>query len=307
MSGLRSRLLRVFVLAWIAGIATVAAQTMDGVYLHVRDSDGTKPKSGATVALTFKGGVTGSLALSAVQPGETVTDTGTYAVRNNLITIHFKEMEWEANRQPFQFDGCTLTLPFKALGGSAGPGTSVWLKKDPKCGGQMVTNKTPANGKFAPFSADEIVTTGGQRKRSRIYAAEKAIRGEVDENGRKSVTIFRLDRDAIWVLHMQQKTYTESTLGYGTGGTLAREQSTPPGCRVVGEEKVSGFLATKEECLIPIPNKKYIETNWVAKELGGVMIKQVSGNQTMEFENIKRESLDPALFEIPAGFRKVSQ
>lgn len=306
MSRLASRLLSVVALASMAGAASAVAQSIEGVYVHVRDSDGTKPKPRATVTLTFKGGATGSLEVLATQPGETVTDTGSYGVRNNLITIHFKEMEWEANRQPFQFDGCTLTLPFKALGGSAGAGTSVWLKKDPKCGGQT-PNIQAQVGRFASFSADEIVTSGGQRKKGRIFVAEKAIRAEGDENGQKYITIVRLDRDLVWSLSVQRKSYTEMPLGYGRGGSLARQPDTPRGCRALGEEKVGGVLATKEECRIPLKGGNYVETRWASKELGGTVIKQVSGRQTLEFENIKRESLDPALFEIPAGFRKVSQ
>jgi len=69
--------------------------------------------------------------MEAVQPGETVTDTGTFSVSGGNITINFKELEWKAAGQPFQLDGCNLTLPFKALGGSEGPGTSAWLKRVP--------------------------------------------------------------------------------------------------------------------------------------------------------------------------------
>lgn len=105
------------------------AQSLNGTYVLVKDSDGQAPKKKATVKLTFKGGNSGTLAMSAVQPGETVTDTGKYVVQGSSITMHFKEMEWDATRQPFSLDGCTLTLPFKALGGSPGPGRSTWSKE----------------------------------------------------------------------------------------------------------------------------------------------------------------------------------
>ncbi len=106
---------------------------IDGVYTLLGDSDNTKPKKNAIVTLTFRGRLSGTLSMSAIQPGETVTDTGNYSVSGSLITIRFKEMEWEANRAKFQFDGCTLVLPFKALGGSPGPGTSTWRRQEPRC------------------------------------------------------------------------------------------------------------------------------------------------------------------------------
>jgi len=110
-------------------LCTATAQSINGTYILVKDSDGSAPKKNATVTLIFIGGNTGTLAMSAVQPGEIVTDTGNYSIHNSLITIEFKEMEWEAKEQSFSLAGCTLTLPFKALSGSSGPGTSTWLKQ----------------------------------------------------------------------------------------------------------------------------------------------------------------------------------
>lgn len=104
------------------------AQAIVGTYSLVKDSDGQGLKQQATIELTFKPG--GLISMKGVQPGETVTDTGTYSVRSNLITIHFKEMVWEANHQPFTLDECTLTLPFMALKDTSGGGTSIWQKEN---------------------------------------------------------------------------------------------------------------------------------------------------------------------------------
>lgn len=113
-----------------------AAAALNGAYLLVRDSDGTVPKKDAVVIITFKGNNTGTLAMSAVQPGETVTDTGAFSVSGEHITIQFKEMEWAATRQRYYTEGCYLILPFKALAGSAGPGTSLWTKNSADCKGK---------------------------------------------------------------------------------------------------------------------------------------------------------------------------
>jgi len=103
------------------------AQNIAGTYFLVKDSDGQVPKQNAMVRITFR--APGVLSMSAEQPGEKVTDTGTYSVRGNLITLHFKELVWAANRQPFTLDGCTLTLPFMALKDTTAPGSSIWEKQ----------------------------------------------------------------------------------------------------------------------------------------------------------------------------------
>jgi hypothetical protein len=117
----------------LSGCQAAGNASIEGTYMLVKDSDGTAPKNAAVVTISFKGSNTGTVSMAAIQPGETVTDEGTFTVNGSNITIKFKEMEWEATGQPFKLDGCNLTLPFKALGGSKGTGTSTWMKKSPSC------------------------------------------------------------------------------------------------------------------------------------------------------------------------------
>jgi hypothetical protein len=116
------------------------AQNIVGTYALVKDSDGQLPKQNAIVTITFK--PAGILSMAARQPGETVTDPGTYSVRGNLITLHFKEMVWAADRQPFTLDGCALTLPFMALKDTAPSGSSTWMKQG--CSADRSSNKSAA-------------------------------------------------------------------------------------------------------------------------------------------------------------------
>lgn len=130
-----------FVVLYTNQAPAAAANALRGTYLLVRDSDGTVPKQDAVVTITFKGGNAGTLAMSAVQPGESVTDTGTFSISGELITIQFKEMEWAATGQQYYTEGCYLILPFKALAGSAGPGTSLWSRKSADCKEQAAPAK----------------------------------------------------------------------------------------------------------------------------------------------------------------------
>ncbi|MEW6758321.1 MAG: hypothetical protein AB1347_08880 [Acidobacteriota bacterium] len=108
--------------------ATVAlpflAQGLQGTWLLVKDSDETRPKTGATVTLALLPG--GAFALSAVQPGETLEDAGTYEVSGSRITLAFTELDLGCAAAPFTLSGDTLVLPFKVFG--EGAGTSTWQR-----------------------------------------------------------------------------------------------------------------------------------------------------------------------------------
>jgi hypothetical protein len=106
-----------------AGLVT-DAQTLQGKYTLVKDSDGKSPKNQAVISLTF---APGTFKLKAAMPGQTVEDNGTYKITGNNITIIFKEMEQGKQTGPFTNVDGTLTLPFKML--SNEKGSSTWQKE----------------------------------------------------------------------------------------------------------------------------------------------------------------------------------
>jgi hypothetical protein len=254
--------------------------------------------------LTFSGKVAGTVRLFATRPGETVRDTGIYTIGNGRITIHFKEVDWAADDQAFEFDGCTLTLPFKAVSATSGPGTSAWQRQDPKC---AAPNPATAKGEvpktLAPFSADEVITECGQTQKVRIFVAGNAFRAESQARGRPSVTIIRSDRNAMWVIDPQARTYTETALSVASGA-LFQPGSIPSGCTVVSDEQIGAYHCQKQVCHISAGGKDYVETRWAAKELGGLVIRYSDGVETLEIQNLKPGPQDPALFEIPAGYQR---
>lgn len=112
------------VLTLVAMVAAmvVRAGGIEGTYELVKDSDGTVPKAGAVVRLTFR--KDGTFWLKAVQPGETVTDKGVFTLSGNRITLTFEELDLGRQSGPYTLAGSTLTLPFQMLGG--GKGGSTW-------------------------------------------------------------------------------------------------------------------------------------------------------------------------------------
>lgn len=297
-----------FFLALSLCAASACAQELAGTYVLLGDSDGTKPITGAKLELTFAGGATGSVKLFAVRPGETVRDSGMYSTAAHQMTIHFKEVDWAADRKPYTFDGCILNLPFMAVSSSSAPGTSTWQREDPKCTGQPaaaapVASHAPRQPSkpFTSFSADEVLTEGGQHQTIKIHATEKALRSESSEGGQPSIRILRLDRAVMWLLDPQQRTYTELRINAGGGQD---QTAVPPGCTVVGEEQIGTHRCQKQVCHVTMPGNEYTETRWVAQDLAGVALRSTDGIRTLELQNLQIGPQDGALFEIPPGYQK---
>lgn len=129
------------VAVWLALGLCAHATGLDGTYQLVSDSDGNKPKAAAQVQMTLQGG---RIQFSAVQPGETVTDSGTYRVNGNRITMQFNEMAFGCRNAPFTQTGSALILPFKCL--SDGPGSSTWVRIDGPGGGSSSSGDGTGKG-----------------------------------------------------------------------------------------------------------------------------------------------------------------
>jgi tetratricopeptide (TPR) repeat protein len=115
---------------FIVGLAVVfchylQAQSLEGKYLMVKDSDGKVPKKDASITLQFS--ASGSFAFTAIMPGTTINDKGTYKINGNTITISFNEMEQGKNMGNYSLEEGTLMLPFKML--DTEKGSSIWQKE----------------------------------------------------------------------------------------------------------------------------------------------------------------------------------
>ena len=72
-------------------------------------------------------------------------------------------------------------------------------------------------------------------------------------------------------------------------------------CKKVGTETVNGRSCDKWEATKKDGQK---DTFWIDQKLR-FPIKTQTGNVTTEFTNIKEGAPDPALFKVPAGYRKL--
>ena len=130
--------------------------------------------------------------------------------------------------------------------------------------------------------------------------------------GMRQIMITRPDKKVMWTLMPEQRMYMEIKLGEaGAGrGDLSGyeiEQST------VGQEEVNGVMTTKSK--IVMTGRKGDKMGgfwWTSNE--GIVVKmdviamEKGGKARIkkELKNVSIGSQDPALFEIPEGYEKMS-
>jgi hypothetical protein len=172
------------------------------------------------------------------------------------------------------------------------------------------TGGEPAKFTLPPFSADQITTQGGQvQNRSRIYMHDKLYRMEMEQAGQKSIVIMRYDRQVMWILTPSQNTYMEMALQTGRSMVeAAQDPNTRMERELLGQEKVGPYTCKKYRVRITSGANTWTGIHWYAPELNDFMVKMLdegSGFAT-EYQNISLTPPDPALFEIPAGYSKIS-
>ena len=139
-------------------------------------------------------------------------------------------------------------------------------------------------------------------------------RMEMAEQGQRMVTIIRPDRNLAWTLMVDQQMYIETamnTLPPEARGDFAKAMTDPnvkSETELVGAELVGGYQCQKYRYRTTVQGQTYTGMVWLATALNNFPIKSVN-DQTgamVEYENIKLGPPDPALFELPPGYRKMS-
>jgi hypothetical protein len=157
------------------------------------------------------------------------------------------------------------------------------------------------------YAADTVMETGAGRIEGRVWASGDKERRELVVDGRRHVVIVRRDRGVSWILLPDQRMYVENGPGDGplaAGRIEARELER----EALGEESVNGTPATKYRVHGRAADGAPFEgTMWLtAQEIPvRVLTQQGGAPMRMELRNLSLGAVDPARFEIPAGFRRV--
>jgi len=157
----------------------------------------------------------------------------------------------------------------------------------------------------AEFSADMVSEGGGQAMTGKVFVKGEKIRQEFDQDGEKMVTILRMDRKLTWILMVDEKAYMEMKMKATAEDPKLVEKADPAKVKRLGKETVNGFICEK----IQVTEKDAIITQWFSEELGWPLKGEVKGKEgtfTHEYKNIRKGGVSEALFEVPAGFQKMS-
>jgi len=169
---------------------------------------------------------------------------------------------------------------------------------------------THAQTKVSPFSADQVKTTGKKTTTGKVYSNGKAVRIEgLDARGQQSVTILRPDQKAVWVLTPASKTYMDmGELGAASMDLANSVEGANVQRNLLGSEQVGQYHCDKYRLQTTFEGKVYTSLEWDAKELNGFPVKQADEKQSWskEYQNVKLGPQDASLFEIPAGYQKIS-
>lgn len=126
----RSALLAIwlmFLISLVLASSSAFAQSLNGSFSHITDSDGTRPKKGRSVVLTFTS--TGRCHIEATDSTggeEPLIGDGTFSAQGGRITMSVPEVDIAVNNKPYMLHGDVLTLPFKVF--NEGEGVSQWAR-----------------------------------------------------------------------------------------------------------------------------------------------------------------------------------
>ena len=163
------------------------------------------------------------------------------------------------------------------------------------------------------YSADSLIETAEVSMKGRIHYTPMRERREMvmGSGGDKMITITRHDKKVAWTLMPSEKMYMESSIAQAKSkedlSSYKIEQT------VIGPETVNGVSTTKSKIIMTGPKgEKMGGFMWTTKDnivvkMDAIAIdKKQKHRYKTELTNLKIGKQDPKLFEVPAGYQKMS-
>lgn len=160
---------------------------------------------------------------------------------------------------------------------------------------------TPASA--MTFSADSYNSDGQNGK---IYMDTDKVRMET----REMISIIRQDKKLVWLLMPEEKLYMEQVLNPATINQKhipSNEPTTDEIERVfILRETINGYVSDKYKVTVSKQESHY---EWISGDPGitmSVKTAAIDGSWWNEYRNISLATPNPALFEIPPDYTKMS-
>ncbi len=153
------------------------------------------------------------------------------------------------------------------------------------------------------FSADVVTTSKDGNFTGKLYVMKDKVRME----NAQSIMISRMDKSVMWLCLPGQKMYMEQPLDMSTFAASADKMPGEIERQKVGEEEVDGHMCDKYKIDYSYQGKTGSTYVWLTKD-STVPIKSAAadGSWTMEYRNFQLGTQRADLFELPAGYQKLS-
>jgi len=165
------------------------------------------------------------------------------------------------------------------------------------------------------YSADSLIETAEVSMKGHVNYTPTRERREMvmGSGGDKMITITRHDKKVAWTLMPSEKMYMEVSLAQASANAKDDTSKYKIEQTVVGPETVNGVSTTKSKIIMTGPKgEKMGGFMWTTKEnivvkMDAIAIdKKQKHRYKTELTNLKVGKQDPKLFEVPAGYQKMS-
>jgi outer membrane lipoprotein-sorting protein len=156
------------------------------------------------------------------------------------------------------------------------------------------------------LSATIVSTAAGKTSTMKVYMKPNKFRSDIESAG--SSTIVRKDLNKVWMVMIPQKTYMEME-GVKEEQIKAAEEKVKGEVsrKAVGSETIDGHPSTKYEVTAKVADKEMKMYQWWTTDINfPVKTAAIDGSWAMEYRDIKIGSQPDSLFEVPAGYKKMT-
>jgi hypothetical protein len=155
------------------------------------------------------------------------------------------------------------------------------------------------------FSADAVTTAQGRTMTSKMYVKGKKARMEMQ--GQPSYTIMRGDKEMVWIVNPEQKNYMEMKLDPNQKPKVEDKVQGEVSRKLIGSETIDRHPSQKYEVTCTVQGRTEKVYQWIATDIKfPVKTAAVDGSWATEYRNIRMGGQSNDLFEVPAGYRKMS-
>ncbi len=153
------------------------------------------------------------------------------------------------------------------------------------------------------FSADMVSSSYQGLVTMKMYVSGDKSRMEMPE----IITISRMDKNVVWMLMPGEKMYIEQAMDPRTVANTQENVAGEIERTAEGNEMVNGRNATKYRVTFETQGRRESVFQWM-DEAAHIPVKTaaIDGSWSTEFKNIQTGPQKQDLFEVPAGYSKMS-